>query len=205
VTKRLKSKHKISRRLGADIWGSHKYKGEKSTPPGQHGNSGMMRRTSDYGAQLQAKQKLKGHYGNISEKQFSNLYKLSVKLKGDTGQNLIGLLERRLDAVIYRANLVPTVFSARQFVNHKHITVNGKTVNIASYRVSVGDVIAIKAKSQEIPVIMQSVQDKERTEVSYLEVDYKKMEVKFVAIPAFTDVPYSFELELSLVIEYYSR
>ena len=201
MTKRIKAKHKISRRLGVDLWGSAKYSNEKNYPPGQHGPLGVARRKTDYGIHLMAKQKLRGYYANIKEKQFRKLYLKAKQIKGDTGQNLIALLESRLDAVIYRANFVPTMFAARQFINHKHVEVNGKKVNIASYYLKVGDVVRIKKSSQELLIVLETIQKKEREVPAYLEVNYKDKKVKLLNLPALHDVPYPATMEPNLIME----
>ena len=205
MTKRIDAKHKIDRRLGQNIWGRPKSPvNRREYGPGQHGQrrKGKM---SDYGTQLRAKQKVKGYYGNISEKQFRRYYQEAIRLKGDSGENLIGLLERRLDAVVYRAKFVATVFAARQFINHGHVKVNGRRVNIGSYQVKVGDVIEVKEASRELAFVLEATQLAERDTPDYLEVDHKKMNAKFVRVPALTDVPYPVQMEPSLVIEFYSR
>jgi len=160
---------------------------------------------SDFGTQLRAKQKVKGYYGNISEKQFRRYYHEALRLKGDSGENLIGLLERRLDAVVYRAKFVATVFAARQFINHGHVKVNGRRVNIGSYQLKVGDVVEVKESSRELAVVLEATQLPERDTPDYIEVDHKKMTAKFVRLPALSDVPYPVQMEPSLVIEFYSR
>ena len=165
----------------------------------------MLFRSSDFGTQLKAKQKLKGYYGNISERQFRKYYAEAIRMKGDSGDNLIGLLERRLDAVCYRAKFVPTVFAARQFINHGHIKVNGRRVNVASYRVKIGDVIEIKEASKQLALVLEASQSGERDVPEYLEVDHGKMVAKFVRIPALSDVPYPVQMEPNLVVEFYSR
>ncbi len=204
MTKRIESKYKINRRLGANLWGRPKSPvNKRDYPPGQHGQ--RRRKVSDFGTQLQAKQKLKGYYGSIGERQFRRYYQEAVRRRGDTGQNLIELLERRLDAVVYRAKFVPTVFAARQFVNHGHITVNGKRVNIPSYRVKDGDEIQIKAKSRELDLVLQGVESPERDTPEYLEVNHQDMKTRFVRGPKLEDVPYPVKMEPNLVIEYYSR
>ena len=204
MTKRISAKHKISRRLGENLWGVSKCKKEKNYPPGQHGALNISRRRTDYGIHLAAKQKLKGYYPSIKEKQFRKLYLEAKKIKGDTSQNLIALLELRLDTVVYRANFVPSMFAARQFVNHKHVEVNGKVVNISSYRVKIGDVVKIKKSSQEILVVLETIQKKERDIPSYLEVNYKNKELKVLNTPSLSDVPYPVIMEPNLVVEYYS-
>ena len=205
MTKRAQSKFKISRRLGVSLWGSAKDPhNTKNYAPGQHG-AAKRRGGSDYGLQLTAKQKLKGYYGNISEKQFRAVYKEAIRRKGDSSENLVGLLEQRLDIIIYRMNFVPTVFAARQFVNHKHIKVNGKTVNIPSYQVKAGDVIEVKEKSRTLPVVLEASQNPQRNTPDYLEVDHKELKGKFVRVPKLADVPYPVLMEPHLVIEFYSR
>lgn len=202
--KRLASKHKIDRRLGLNLWGRPKSPYNlRQTGPGMHG--ARRGKPTDYGIQLAAKQKLKGYYGSIGEKQFRRYYAEAVRLKGDTGENLIGLLERRLDAVIYRAKFVPTVFAARQFVNHGHITVNGKRVNIPSYMVKEGDVIEVKESSRQLAIVLTSVELAERDVPEYVEVDHKKMKATFLRTPKLEDVPYPVHMEPNLVVEFYSR
>ena len=204
MTKRHNSKYKIDRRLGVNLWGRAKSPIEKRDyGPGQHGmNRGKK---SDYGIQLNAKQKLKGYYGNISEKKFQNYYKEASRLRGDTGENLVGLLERRLDAVIYRMKLAPTVFAARQFVNHGHIFVNGHRVNIPSYLVKEGDEITVSPKFKENLVMKQAIESGERDVPDYISIDHKKLTGKYVRVPALADVPYPVVMEPNLVVEFYSR
>lgn len=203
--KRPVAKYKIDRRLGVNLWGRPKSPyNTRQSGPGQHGAS-RRGKLSDYGIQLQAKQKLKGYYGNIGEKRFRRYYQEANRMRGDTGQNLIGLLERRLDAVIYRAKIVPTVFAARQFVNHKHILVNGKPVNIPSYQVKEGDVIEVREKSQQVPMVLESLASPERDVPEYIDFDEKKMKVTFLRIPQLEDVPYPIQIEPNLIVEFYSR
>jgi len=205
MTKRLKSKHKVDRRLKANIWGRPKSPfNSRAYPPGQHGQNKRGKPT-DYGIQLQAKQKLKAYYGNINERQFRNIYKKASMLKGDTSENLIGLLERRLDAVIYRAKFATTIFSARQLINHGHVKVNGKKVNISSYSVKEEDSIEIRDKSKQLAVIDIALASKERETPEYIQLDEKNKKFKFVRIPKFEEVPYPIVMEPNLVIEYYSR
>ncbi len=204
MTKRLPSKYKICRRLRLNLWGRPKSpSNRRDYGPGQHGQ--RRRKVSDYGIQLAAKQKLRGYYGNIGERQFRNLYGEASRGRGDTSEILIGLLERRLDAVVYRLKFVPTVFAARQFVNHGHVLVNGKRVNIPSYRVDEEDVIELREKSRELPIVLDAIDSPERDVPDYLEVDYKKMRGKFLRTPELADVPYPVQMEPNLVIEYYSR
>lgn len=202
--KRPHAKYKIDRRLGCNLWGRPKSPyNKRQTAPGQHGQRrGKM---SDYGLQLMAKQKLKGHYANIGEKQFRRYFAEANRLRGDTGQNLIGLLERRLDAVIYRSKFVPTIFAARQFVNHKHILVNGKVVNIPSYQVKVGDVIEVKESSRQLALVQQADEDPSRDIPEYIEVDPKARKATFLRTPKLEDVPYATQMEPQLIVEYYSR
>ena len=205
MTKRLKSKHKVDRRLKANLWGRPKSPfNSRAYPPGQHGQNKRGKPT-DYGIQLQAKQKLKSYYGNINERQFRNIYKKATMLKGDTGENLIGLLERRLDAVAYRARLSTTIFSARQLINHGHVKVNGKKVNIASYMVNEEDTIEIRDKSKQLAFIDIALANKERETPEYISMDEKNKKVTFVRTPKFEEVPYPVIMEPNLVIEYYSR
>jgi len=205
MTKRLESKYKIDRRMGENIWGRPKSPvNRREYGPGQHGQR-RKGKLSDYGVQLKAKQKLRGYYGNISEKQFHGIYKDATRMKGDSGANLIGLLERRLDAVVFRAKFVPTVFAARQFINHGHIRVNGKRVNIPSYRLKVGDVIEVKEKSKQLPIVLESQALAERDVPDYIELDGAKISAKLSRIPVLTDVPYAVQMEPNLVVEYYSR
>ena len=204
MSNRVQSKYKINRRLGVNLWGRPKSPvNKRDYRPGQHGQ--RRRKPSDYGIQLAAKQKLKGYYGNIGEKQFRRYYAEAVRRKGDTGENLVEVLERRLDAVIYRAKFVPTVFSARQFVNHGHITVNGKRVTIPSYQVKDEDVIQIKAKSRELPLVLEAVASSERDVPDYVSIDLKDMRAQFLRGPKLADVPYPVQMEPNLVIEFYSR
>ncbi len=204
MSKRLASKYKINRRLGVNLWGRPKSPvNKREYGPGVHGQ--RRRKPSDYGTQLMAKQKLKGYYGNIGERQFRRYYAEASRRKGDTGQNLIEILERRLDAVVYRAKFVPTVFAARQFINHGHITVNGKRVNIPSYKIKDGDEIQIKAKSRDLDLVLQGTESPERDLPDYIEVDHKYMKARFLRGPKMEDVPYPVQMEPNLVIEFYSR
>ena len=205
MTKILSSKYKASRRLGVSIWGDAKDPFHKNnTKPGQHGANNLAK-VSDYGVHLKAKQRIKCHYGSITEKQFRNCFKKAHKMKGNTAENFLGMLERRLDAVVYRMNLAPTIFSARQLVSHKHIRVNGKCVNIPSYLVSAGDVIEIKDSSREVPMIMESVSKMSRRVPDYISFDPKSMSAKFTRTPIIADVPFPFETEFNMVVELYSR
>jgi small subunit ribosomal protein S4 len=205
MSKRESAKHKIDRRLGENIWGRPKSPiNKREYGPGQHGQR-RKGKLSDFGVQLRAKQKLKGYYGDISEKQFRKTYEEADRRKGDTGENLIGLLESRLDAIVYRAKFVPTVFAARQFVNHGHVSVNGRRVNIGSYVCRVGDVIEVRQKSKELVVVLEAAQSSERDVPEYLEVDHSKMVAKFARVPGLSDVPYPVQMEPNLVVEFYSR
>ncbi len=205
MTKRLNSKHKVDRRLRVNLWGRPKSPfNARAYPPGQHGQT-KSSKPSDYGVQLQAKQRLKSYYGNINERQFRNLYRKAIMKKGDTAENLIGLLERRLDAIVYRAKLSTTIFSSRQLINHGHVRVNGKKVNIPSYQLKEEDTIEIRDKSKQLALIDIALANKEREVPEYLQVDEKSKKVKFVRVPKFEEVPYPVTMEPSLVIEYYSR
>lgn len=205
MTKRTAAKYKIDRRMGENIWGRPKSPfNKREYGPGQHGQR-RKGKLSDFGLQLRAKQKLKGYYGDLTEKQFRKIFAEAERVKGDTGENLIGLLERRLDAVVYRAKFVPTVFAARQFVNHGHVTVNGKRVNIPSYRVKDGDVIEVREKSKQNVAVLEAVQLNERDVPEYIDVDHNKMVATFVRTPGLSDVPYPVVMEPNLVIEYYAQ
>jgi small subunit ribosomal protein S4 len=205
VTKRTSAKYKLDRRMGENIWGRAKSPvNKREYGPGQHGQR-RKNKLSDFGTQLRAKQKLKGYYGDLTEKQFRKIYGEAERVRGDTGEMLIGLLERRLDAIVYRAKFVPTVFAARQFVNHGHVLVNGKRVNISSYRVSEGDVISVREKSRQMAMILEATQSSERDVPDYMEVDHHKLTATFVRTPALGDVPYAVKMEPNLVVEYYAK
>ncbi len=205
MTKRVEAKHKLDRRMGQNIWGRPKSPvNRREYGPGQHGQR-RKSKPSDFGVQLRAKQKLKGYYANISEKQFRGIYTEAIRLRGDSGAHLIGLLERRLDAAVYRAKFVPTMFAARQFVNHGHVKVNGRRVNIPSYRLKVGDTIEVKEKSREMALVIEATGLAERDVPDYIEVDHSKMTAKFARVPTLTEVPYPVQMEPHLVVEYYSR
>jgi small subunit ribosomal protein S4 len=204
VTKRLESKYKINRRLGVNLWGRAKSPIRKREyGPGQHGQ--RRKKSTDFGVQLMAKQKLKGYYGNIGEKQFRKYYEEAVRRKGDTSENLIELLERRLDAVIYRLKFAITPFASRQFVSHGHVMINGKRVNIPSYLVKDGDVIEVKEKSKQLAMVLDAAQSPERDVPEYLEVDHRAMRGRFARAPKLSDVPYPVQMEPNLVVEFYSR
>tara|TARA_A100001011_G_C14007375_1_gene714027 strand:+ start:182 stop:799 length:618 start_codon:yes stop_codon:yes gene_type:complete len=205
MTKRLKSKHKVDRRLKVNLWGRPKSPfNSRAYPPGQHGQARKGKPT-DYGIQLNAKQKLKSYYGNINERQFRNIYRKALAKRGDTTENLIAILESRLDTIVYRSKFAPTVFSARQLINHGHIKVNKKKVNVSSYLVKESDIIEVKENSKKLNIIEGSVSNKERDIPDYIQPDDKNKSVKFVRIPKFEEVPYPVIMEPSLVIEYYSR
>ena len=205
MTKRIQAKYKIDRRMGENIWGRPKSPiNLRSYGPGQHGQ-GRKGKLSDFGLQMRAKQKLKGYYGNITEKQFKRIFKEAERIKGDTSENLIGLLERRLDAIIYRAKFATTIFSARQLINHGHVKVNGKKVNISSYSVKEEDTIEIRDKSKQLAIIDIALANKEREIPEYIQMDEKNKKLKFIRIPKFEEVPYPIVMEPNLVIEYYSR
>ena len=205
MSKRVTAKHKLDRRMGQNIWGRPKSPiNRREYGPGQHGQrrKGKM---SDFGTQLRAKQKLKGYYGSITEKQFRRYYAEAIRMKGDSGENLIGLLERRLDAVVYRAKFVPTVFAARQFVNHGHVKVNGRRVNIPSFLVKAGDVIELKEASRQLEIVVVASKLPERDVPDYIQVDHSKMTATVARVPTLGEVPYPVQMEPNLVIEFYSR
>ncbi len=204
MTKRLQAKYKINRRLGVNLWGRPKSPiNAREYGPGEHGQ--RRRKPSDYGQQLMAKQKLKGYYGNISERQFYRYYEEAIRRRGDTSENLVSLLERRLDAVVYRMKLAPTVFAARQIVNHGHIRVNGKRVNIPSYLVKDGDVVEPSARAKEMALVLEALQSAERDIPEYIGFESDKVRGTFVRAPKLADVPYPVQMEPNLVIEFYSR
>ena len=205
MTKRLNSKHKVDRRLKVNLWGRPKSPfNSRNYPPGQHGKL-KRGKSSDYGTQLEAKQKMKFYYGNMNERQFRNIYRKAFQKKGNTTENLVGFLERRLDTVIYRAKFSITVFAARQLINHGHIRVNGKKVNIPSYLVKAEDMIEVRDKSKKMTAIEGSLVSKEREVPEYIQLDEKNMKAKLVRVPKFSEVPYPSIMEPNLVIEYYSR
>ena len=205
MTKRLASKHKVDRRLKVNLWGRPKSPfNSRNYPPGQHGKI-RKGKLSDYGTQLEAKQKMKFYYGNMNERQFRNVYRKAIQKKGNTTENLVGFLESRLDTVAYRAKFATTVFSARQLINHGHIKVNGKKVNIPSYLVKAEDTIEIKDKSKDIVTIVGALVSKEREVPDYIQMDEKNKKATLIRIPKFSEVPYPVIMEPNLVIEYYSR
>ena len=204
MSKRHSAKYKIDRRMGENIWGRPKSPiNARSYGPGQHGQR-RKSKISDFGLQLKAKQKLKGYYGNLTEKQFSRTYEEAARRKGNTSENLIALLESRLDAIVYRAKFVPTPFAARQFINHGHILVNGKRVNIPSYRVKVGDVVQVREKSRNMALVLEALQLTERDSPDYVEVDAKAMTAKYLRMPELAEVPYPVKMEPHLVVEFYA-
>ena len=205
MTKRAAAKYKIDRRMGENIWGRPKSPvNRREYGPGQHGQR-RKGKLSDFGLQLRAKQKLKGYYGDMTEKQFRRIFAEAERIKGDTGENLIGLLESRLDAVVYRAKFVPTIFAARQFVNHGHVLVNDRRVNIPSYRVKENDVIEVRDRSKQMTALLEAVQLSERDVPEYMTADHSKMIATFVRTPGLSDVPYPVIMEPNLVIEYYAQ
>jgi len=205
MTKRIRAKHKIDRRLGENIWGRPKSPlNRRESRPGQHGER-RHGKLSDFGQQLKAKQKLKGYYASISERQFRAVYDEAARLKGSTSEHLVGLLERRLDALVYRAKFVPTVFAARQFVSHGHVTVNGHRVTIPSYRVRIGDVVEVKEKAKQLALVLEAIKSAERDVPDYVNADHNKMTASLTRVPALADIPYPVQMEPNLVVEFYSR
>ncbi len=205
MTKRTAAKHKIDRRMGENIWGRPKSPvNRREYGPGQHGQR-RKAKLSDFGVQLRAKQKLKGYYGDLTEKQFRRIFAEAERLRGDTGEKLVGLLESRLDAIVYRAKFVQTIFAARQFVNHGHVKVNGKKVNIPSFRVKVGDIIQVREKSKQLATVLESMSLPERDVPEYLKIDNSKMMVEYVRVPELGDIPYPVMMEPNLVVEFYSK
>jgi small subunit ribosomal protein S4 len=204
MTKRVQAKNKICRRLGVNLWGRQKNPiVKRDYPPGEHG--AKRRKISDFGQQLRAKQRLKGYYGNVTEKQFRRLYQEASRRRGDTAENMVGLLERRLDMVVYRLNFVPTIFAARQLINHGHVLVNGHRVNISSYQVREGDTVELREKARTMDLVLGTVQQPERDVPDYLTVDFKAMKGTFARTPKLADVPYPVQMEPNLVVEFYSK
>ena len=204
MSKRHSAKYKLDRRMGENIWGRPKSPiNQRSYGPGQHGQR-RKNKVSDFGLQLRAKQKLKGYYGNITEKQFFGIYEEASRLRGSSSEKLIGLLEARLDAVVYRAKFVPTVFAARQFVNHGHVQVNGKRVNIASYRCKIGDIVSVRERSKNMALVLEALQLAERDTPDYIEVDPRAMTAKLIRTPELAEVPYPVKMEPNLVVEFYA-
>jgi small subunit ribosomal protein S4 len=204
MSKRQNAKYKSDRRFGQNLWGRPKSPvNKRSYGPGQHGQR-RKGKTSDFGLQLVAKQKLRLYYGNITEKQFRRIYGEAARRKGNTAENLIGLLESRLDAVVYRAKFVPTVFAARQLVNHGHVKVNGKRVNIGSYLVKAGDIVELRDKARTMALVLEAQQSAEREIPEYIELDPKAMKATYLRVPQLMDVPYPVQMEPNLVVEYYA-
>ena len=204
MSRRHSAKYKIDRRVGENIWGRPKSPvNKRNYKPGQHGQN-RRSKTSDFGMQLMAKRKLKGYYGDLTEKQFARIYEEAARIKGNTAENLIGLLESRLDAVVYRAKFVPTIFAARQFVNHGHVMVNGRRCNIGSVRLKPGDVVQIREKSRNMALVLEALGSPERDLPDYVEVDPKAMSATFTRVPELADVPYPVKMEPAQVVEFYS-
>jgi small subunit ribosomal protein S4 len=204
MSKRTESKYKINRRLGVNLWGRAKSPlNRREYGPGQHGQ--RRKKPSDYGTQLSAKQKLKGYYANIGERQFRRLYEEAVRRKGDTGENLVELLERRLDTIVYRMKFVPTPFAARQLINHGHVLVNGKRLNIGSAKLRDGDTVELREKAKQMALVLEAAQSSERDVPDYLEIDHERMKGRFIRAPKLADVPYPVTMEPNLVVEFYSR
>jgi small subunit ribosomal protein S4 len=205
MTKRASAKYKLDRRMGENIWGRNKSPvSKRAYGPGQHGQR-KSRKLSDYGTQLHAKQKLKGYYGNINERQFRRYYEEAARRTGDTGEHMIGLLERRLDSIVFRAKFVPTPFAARQLVSHGHVAVNGKRVTIPSYLVKEGDTLELRTKAKDMALVLEAVKSTEREVPDYIEANHGKMTAKFLRTPKLSDVPYAVQMQPSLVVEFYSR
>jgi small subunit ribosomal protein S4 len=204
MSKRTESKYKINRRLGVNLWGRAKSPlNRREYGPGQHGQ--RRKKPSDYGTQLAAKQKLKGYYANIGERQFRRLYEEAARRRGDTGENLIELLERRLDAIVYRMKLAPTPFAARQLINHGHVLVNGKRLNIGSAVLRDGDTVELRQKAKDMAVVIEATQSSERDVPDYIEIDHERMKGRFIRAPKLADVPFPVTMEPNLVVEFYSR
>ncbi len=204
MSRRHSAKYKIDRRVGENIWGRAKSPfNKRNYRPGQHGQN-RRNKVSDFGMQLMAKQKLKAYYGDITEKQFLKTYEEAARMKGNSAENLIGLLESRLDAMVYRSKFVPTIFAARQFVNHGHVTVNGRRCNISSARLKPGDVVQVREKSRNLALVLEALGSGERDIPDYIEVDPKAMTATYKRVPALADVPYPVKMEPAQVVEFYS-
>jgi small subunit ribosomal protein S4 len=204
MSRRHSAKHKLDRRVGENVWGRAKSPiNSRQSRPGQHG-ARRVGKPSDFGLQLMAKQKLKGFYGEITEKQFRKTYNEAVRRRGNTAELLVGLLESRLDAIVYRAKFVPTIFAARQFINHGHVKVNGRRTNVGSMTLKPGDVVEVREKSRNMALVIEAVASGERDVASYIEVDPKAMTAKFVRMPTLDEIPYAAKMEPNLVVEYYA-
>ena len=205
MSKRANAKYKLDRRMGESIWGRPKSPvNKRSYGPGQHGQR-RARKLSDYGTQLQAKQKLKGYYGNITERQFRKYYHEASRRPGDTGENMIGLLEGRLDAMVYRAKFAPTPFASRQLVSHGHVKLNGKRVTVSSCQVKVGDLVELSPKARDMALVIEAAKSAERDVPDYVDADHGKMTAKLLRTPKLGDVPYASQMEPHLIVEFYSR
>jgi small subunit ribosomal protein S4 len=206
MAKYIGPKCKLSRREGTDLFLKSRARGLESKCkldkiPGQHGD--RRTRLSDYAVQLREKQKLRRIYG-VLERQFRNYFKKAAQQKGSTGENLLKLLEGRLDNVVYRMGFAVTRAEARQLVSHRAITVNGTVVNIASYQVSANDVVAVRERAKKQMRIQDALTLSEQLGMpGWLEVDAKKMEGVFKALPERSDLPA--EINESLVVELYSK
>jgi len=205
MSKRANAKYRLDRRMGESVWGRPKSPvNRRSYGPGQHGQR-RAKKLSDYGTQLQAKQKLKGYYGNITERQFRRYYQEASRRQGDTGENMVGLLESRLDAIVFRAKFAPTPFAARQLVSHGHIKVNGRRVTVPSYQVKVGNSIELGQKARDMALVLEASKSAERDVPDYVDTDHGKMTAKYLRIPKLSDVPYAVQMAPHLVVEFYSR
>ncbi|MDD2840283.1 MAG: 30S ribosomal protein S4 [Rickettsiales bacterium] len=203
MTKRINAKKKISRSLGVNLWGrANDTFVKRNYRPGQHGTA--PKRDTNHSIHLRAKQKVRKYY-DIKESQFRTIFDNAKRLKGNTEEIFAGLLESRLASIVYRANFAPTVYAARQLVNHKHILVNGKPINIASYQVKVGDVISLSEGAKKITLINEALEHMERDIPTYLELNANEKTVKFLNKPAFSDIPYPFDAEFNMIVEFYSR
>jgi len=203
MTKRHEAKYKIDRRMGQNVWGRPKSPiNHREYGPGQHGQR-RKGKLSDYGVQLRAKQKLRGYYGNVSERQFRSIYAEARRLKGDTGAHMIGLLERRLDAMIYRAKFVPTVFAARQFVSHGHISVNGRRGPVPSYRLRLNDVVEVREKSRSMIVVRHNIDTIDRSVPPWLEKSGEGLVATVRDLPLREHI--AVPVRESLIVELYSK
>jgi small subunit ribosomal protein S4 len=191
---------KIARKFGEPIYGPDKYFEKKNYPPGQHGLTKKRKKTSEYGTQLKEKQKVKYTYG-LLERQFSNLYEKARRLRGRTGENLIILLESRLDNLVYRLGIAPSRAAARQLVTHCHIVRNGSVCSIPSTQIKPGDVIGVRERSKSLEVIQNCIP--EISKYSWLEWNKSELSGKYLNIPVRTEIPET--INEQLIVELYSK
>ena len=194
-------KSRIARRFGEAIFGPDKVLSKRNFPPGQHGNN-RRRKTSEYGVMLAEKQKANYTYG-VLEKQFRNMFEKASRTSGITGEILLQNLECRLDNIVYRLGIAPTRAAARQLVNHKHITVNGKPVGIASYSVAPGQIVGVRERSKSLEVIQNALSGFNHSKYPWLEWDENTKSGKLLHKPERADIPET--IKEQLIVELYSK